>query len=105
MSIIRPIAGLFLFASVLSGCAISGFPNIKSRYSSAAQNAEWPSFLPIETILKQGTISSLDQGPAGLSSLQSRVSGLKKRAKLLRRPVVQGYERVRLLQAVSQRQP
>ncbi len=105
MTTIRPIAGLFLLTSVLTGCAVSGFPDIKSSYSSASQDAQWPSFLPMENVLRHQNIADQAQTLAGINSLQSRAIRLKNRAKLLRRPVVQGYEHLRLQQAASQLQP
>jgi len=59
----------------------------------------------MEAVLTRENTSNLSQTLAGLNSLQSRAIRLRNRAKLLRRPVVQGYERLRLQQAVSQLQP
>lgn len=100
----RPIAGLFVVASILMGCASSGLPDIQLRHTVDSRNTPWPEFLPIEMILS-ADIADFDRSLAEIENLQWRANQLRKRAKLLKRPVVEAYERIRLQQAIDRRLP
>jgi hypothetical protein len=100
MSIARHIFAVALGASLLSGCARSGFPDVTSSISQAALNAPWPEFLPADVILS-GDIVDFERSLAEIRSLEGRANALRRRAKLLRGPVVTIQERLRLQQAVN----
>jgi hypothetical protein len=100
MSIARHIFAVALGASLISGCARSGFPDVTSSISPEALNAPWPEFLPVDVILAGDTVD-FERSLAEIRALEGRVSALRRRAKLLSGPVVTIQERLRLQQAVN----
>ncbi|NOX74846.1 MAG: hypothetical protein GXP03_14925, partial [Alphaproteobacteria bacterium] len=63
-----------------------------------------PKFLPVDVILS-GDIGDFERSLAEIRAFEGRVSALRRRAKMLRGPVVTIQERLRLQQAVNTRSP
>lgn len=101
MSIMRHIAVVTVLAAILSGCsADTRLPKIASNYSADSRDAPWPDFLPVEDVL---TISDADvaHSVAEIRALKARAWRLRRRAWLLRGPVVDAQERIRLENAAN----
>ena len=87
----------FSFALLLSACA-NDLPDTAHSISTAAQNAPYPSLVPLDGLLAQARGGS--QIEAATASLQSRAAFLHRKASALRgRSIVDGQDRMRLLNA------
>lgn len=100
MTLVRSIASCCVTALFLGGCASA--PEFRAATTSAeALNAPWPGFLPVEQILASGPVRT---GAASneILSLEARANRLRRRAQLLRQPVLDAYDRLSLLNPSDQ---
>lgn len=104
MSLLRHIFALSVGAALISGCAGSGFPEGTASFSPQTRNAPWPGFLPIDAILSDDLID-FERSLAETRNLEARARHLRWRARLLKGPVLEIQERLRMQQAVDRRSP
>jgi hypothetical protein len=94
MSSARHIAVLGLCALTLSACAASiGFPDIPETASADTRNADWPEFLPVDTILDANAVDII-ASETEIRRLQYRSSRLRQRARILRLPLSEAQEQL-----------
>jgi hypothetical protein len=93
------IAGLLALS--VSGCEQSlGFPDIAPRFSPDSRDVPWPTFLP-KDVIEGIALADFEQEADAIRSVQYRVYRLRQRATLLRAPIIEAQERLRLSQAVK----
>lgn len=81
---------------VLTACA--EFPALDDRISDAARAADYPSLVPIETLL--AAADALPH-PGNNASFDQRIAALQARAAALRVPVINGATRSRMRSGVA----
>jgi hypothetical protein len=104
MSIIRHLAGVCVAATLISGCANNGIPDVASSFSHDTLNSPWPGFLPVDEILS-GNLVDFEASRIEVQNLQARLQRLRRRARLLRGPVLKIQERLQMQAAVSTSNP
>jgi hypothetical protein len=104
MSIPRHIAVIFSAALLLSGCAASTFPDLPQSFSPGADDASWPGFLPLEAVLGNDAVD-FEQSASETRAVLARANSLRRRAVLLKRPVVDAAELLRLREAAQKGNP
>ena len=95
MSSYRHIVLYAMAAALIAACSFSDLPEDIQTYSAETTEAEWPEFLPVEMILSADT-AKLDQSLADIRNLKARAARLRQRAKLLRLPVAEAYDRLQM---------
>lgn len=100
MSNYRIIAAMGLIALVASGCGTAHVPDVSSSFSAETRNAAWPTFLPIQTVLS-GDLTDISKADQDVQTMVRRMQRLKRRARILRAPVVDAQEKLRLEKAVE----
>ncbi len=104
MSMIRHIFVFGFCAVLLLGCTQQRFPDVTSSFSEETLNAPWPGFLPVNTIISNDLVD-FDRSMAEIRTLEIRAANLRRRARLLKGPVLAIQERLRMQQAVKRRLP
>lgn len=88
---------LFILLAIM-GC--TQFPELDSALSPRAQNADFPTLVPVHTLLAQSaTISAPPEQT--VDTLNARVAALNNRAARLRGPVVDANSKKRLQDSVK----
>lgn len=91
----------FLSAALIGLAACSPSPDVGRPLSNAAQNADYPEILPLNTLLAQQP-TEVDV-PALTGSLTSRAAALRARAAALRGSIVDGGTKTRMQDALARR--
>lgn len=88
-----------LLALLLTGCgAGKDLPASLKATSNVSRNTPWPGFLPIDMILGDIPVD-VAQSEAAARALYGRALRLKQRARILRGPVIEAQEKLKLQQA------
>ena len=98
----RHFLSVVLCLVLFSGCAGSGWPEVTSSFSQDNRNSPWPGFLPVDTILA-GDLVDFEQAQNETNALRARAFQLRKKARMLRGPVLKIQERLKMQQAVLER--
>ena len=96
----RNIVIVVCFALSVSGCeSVIGFPKIEGSFALQSRNEPWPTFLPIETIIGANPVN-IKRSNTEIRNLQSRVARLRQKAQLLRAPIIEAQQKLRMQQAL-----
>jgi len=102
MSFCRNIAVTVCCSVLISGCGGNVLPDIAPNFAAESRNLPWPEFLPIDDILVVDANSNdLGRIKSDNFAIAARVSNLRRRAILLRAPVVSSTDRLRMLAAID----
>ena len=100
MPIYRHFVRFVMVAVLLVACSASDLPDYAPTRDADLQEVDWPAFLPVAQILS-ADIDRHDRANADIRSLRARAARLRQRARLLRRPVIEAYERLQMQNAAK----
>lgn len=100
MSKTRQIAILFVCTAMLAACNGGVLATLPASYTADTRDEPYLDFLPIEAILSADPVD-LNPSLARVNALRARADDLRNRARILRRPVVEAQEKLRLQQAIA----
>ncbi|GEM_PF-1749247 len=104
MSIFRHFTALGCCAALLAGCGAARIPPYVLPSAVSQDDTQWPDFLPVDQLLS-GSPADFSRTRQELALLEGRLGALRRRAVLLRTPVIAAPERALLIKAGQRGQP